>query len=344
MIQHQRWTRGWRQLLLGLMLALAGVTPAGAQTERPYHIVVLGDSIMWGVGLPEEWKFSTLVQQWLQEQLGGRPVTRRILAHSGAVIRPQDGDAEPALPGEVGRRTPTITAQVSLVPEAERENADLVLVNGGINDVGVLEVILNPGVEGGTEGVRRLARERVREPMKELLLLIGREFPRATVLLPGYYPIVSRQTPLTEVRHAIDAADPTACAQPALCNLLLPAIHDRLIRQSDAWWEEATASLEWAVAEANRVLETTRFQFVPVPFGPEHAYGTADTYLWRIGGEDPLAAMRAAACQEAGRSDIYCRWASTGHPNRKGAEVYGEALISRLQKLVPGERSDSGSQ
>jgi hypothetical protein len=108
-----------------------------------------------------------------------------------------------------------------------------------------------------------------------------------------------------------------------------------LTRQSDAWSEEVSQSLEWAVAEANRVLGTSRFHFVPVPFGPEHAYGTTDTYLWRIGGEDPLAAERAAACQAAGLSNNTCRWASTGHPNRKGAQVYGEAIISRLKQLLP---------
>ena len=37
-----------------------------AAPARPLNIVTLGDSIIWGQGLPESMKFRTIVASWLQ--------------------------------------------------------------------------------------------------------------------------------------------------------------------------------------------------------------------------------------------------------------------------------------
>jgi lysophospholipase L1-like esterase len=311
--------------------------PVRAQADAPFRLVVLGDSIMWGEGLPEADKFSTQVQNWLVRQLSPRPVTRQVRAHAGAVIRPDPGDGMAPLPGEIGSSFPSITAQVALVPPSERLATDLVLVDGGINDVGVLETIINPSLPSGAAAVRSLTRERVTTPMRDLLALLGPRFPRAQVLVTGYYPIVSPQTPLSEIFNAIRTVDPAqaAACQPAdLCTLLLASVRATLAGQSTAWGEESTTSLQSAVEQANQALGTSRFHFVPITLGPEHAYGTADSDLWRIG-EDPLVGERAALCATLAPANPDCRWAATGHPNQKGAALYRDAILAQLQPLLP---------
>ncbi|MGE5190693.1 MAG: hypothetical protein ACM3NF_11625, partial [Gemmatimonadota bacterium] len=51
----------------------------------PLEMIVLGDSILWGQGLPEEQKSSSLVQRWLAQRIA-RPVRKRVYAHSGATV------------------------------------------------------------------------------------------------------------------------------------------------------------------------------------------------------------------------------------------------------------------
>jgi len=46
--------------------------------ETSFHMAVLGDSIAWGSGLPDEAKFWMLVGCWLERRLG-RPVNPHTL-------------------------------------------------------------------------------------------------------------------------------------------------------------------------------------------------------------------------------------------------------------------------
>ena len=66
---NRRWTRVAAVFLLALLAAAS--SPARAQEEAPFRVVVLGDSIMWGQGLPEADKFTTQVREWLARQLHG---------------------------------------------------------------------------------------------------------------------------------------------------------------------------------------------------------------------------------------------------------------------------------
>lgn len=64
----------------------------GQSTRRPFRMLVLGDSVMWGQGLADEHKFSYRVREWICEQRsnGSCPdkddVQIHVEAHSGAVI------------------------------------------------------------------------------------------------------------------------------------------------------------------------------------------------------------------------------------------------------------------
>src|SRR5262249_52883224 len=124
-----------------------------AQTRaegRPFEMLVLGDSVVWGQGLNEENKFYTKVKNAIQQELpGNRKVRQLVEAHSGAVIAPKKPKSCPTAPGEVPIATPTLFSQVdaALTTYASfgvaAEEVDLVLLNGCINDVG-FPAIVNP--------------------------------------------------------------------------------------------------------------------------------------------------------------------------------------------------------
>src|SRR5213593_1258748 len=59
--------------------SIVPLSPGGP--ARPFHMVTLGDSIMWGQGLRDGDKFSTKVQRWLESQLGGRQIVPHNYSH-----------------------------------------------------------------------------------------------------------------------------------------------------------------------------------------------------------------------------------------------------------------------
>src|SRR5512143_1544595 len=100
------------------------------------RMVALGDSVVWGQGLEPGEKFSSLVQAALDID------SCTLLAHSGATIGVGVDTTEPPLDGEVPTWYPTILQQCAAFTDSP-ETVDLVIVNGGINDVEV-RTILNP--------------------------------------------------------------------------------------------------------------------------------------------------------------------------------------------------------
>jgi hypothetical protein len=224
------------QLLVGL--AESG-SPAFAQAPatRPFNIITLGDSIIWGQGLPESMKFRTLVANWLQSQYG---TTRNVViwtthAHSGAKtgwglypaetngndpdtwysLHPSSGYGPGyPYPGEVPFGYPSISFQIGMTVNDLKQRGvdpgtvDLVLLDGCINDLSA-DNILNPSlvetnllqgeVANGPNWVRTKTNELCVTHMGSLLPQVTGQFPNAIVIMTGYYPIVSGQTDLVKL-------------------------------------------------------------------------------------------------------------------------------------------------
>jgi hypothetical protein len=100
---------------------------------------------------------------------------------------------------------------------------------------------------------------------------------------------------------------------------------------------------------------TMRALFVAANFEPKHAYGTEDSYLWKLGRRPPALKLKCAddnlvtrlvvndemqedrpcMCDHAGRrTDLVCFRAGTFHPNIGGANAYFEAIKNKLGPLV----------
>jgi lysophospholipase L1-like esterase len=337
-------------------------TPVGGQ----FTMVVLGDSIMWGQGLREEAKFPTLVASWIESQLPGWRVSTHRYAHSGAVIKPdEEKDAKPATPGEVPNGYPSITALFwkaasELTPETPDRTVDLVLMDGGINDVKVNSIITtDPTIANKVAWVRKLTRERCAPRMKQLLPYVLHRFPSAKVVTTSYYPIVSDESDLTGLAKIVTLYNPTrpiVTASEPLRNALAKqsrAFHETyiaevppVVRQAKPLEMVASAvsppkpSLEMADRAVVIDPAARRTAFALVPFKPENSYGAPESWLWKLGQEDHVATTRRQQCAAIGSPNPKCYLAAMGHPNVKGAKAYADAIIGELQAFLPQWKAD----
>src|SRR5262245_15941504 len=103
------------------------------------RIDTLGDSSPRGPAPMDAQKYATLLARALRSPATTVSIER--VAHSGAVIGDQDSGGLTA-PGEVPVPSPTIIEQCADFAK-DPGSVNIVLLNGGINDVGVAR-ILNP--------------------------------------------------------------------------------------------------------------------------------------------------------------------------------------------------------
>lgn len=337
---------GFRVIGLALILVLSTVhriavsasqpfnpVPPIADAGRPFRMLVLGDSVMWGQGLKTEHKFSYQVRDWICAQRNNGTCAKPddvdiyVEAHSGAVIAQPRTDNEKKeeqrfirtgtpvkYPGEVNHGYPTIWGQVDLarrhyeqlsIPVTE---VDLILVNGGINDLPATRILV-PGWGGSLEG---LTRKYCEEEMKSLLDKLADTFPNARIIVPGYFPLVSVNTPQSIVLETVGyllqhkkensklmGAIEQAAANPELAasqsaGPILQWLADRSVK----WTAASNTRLAAAVSAFNNTHSNlpvmpvngaeplpeaaTRALFVAIPFKAEHAYAANQSFLWKL--------------------------------------------------------------
>jgi lysophospholipase L1-like esterase len=289
--------------------------------ERSLEMAVLGDSVLWGSGLEEEQKLWSLVRRWLEEN--GESVRVRVLAHALAVVeRDAVKDAAPPVWGEVRYRYPSITYQALEDPRLgdDPEAIGLVLVNGGINDLGPLNLV-NPW--RSPRWVREQAAEHCGRKMRHLLLGLLTRLPEAQVVVTGYFPIVSAQTWFVRA-------------------LPFRSLRRRLVDLSKTWAEASEAWLRWAVDQANLHGSGSRVLYAGVRFGPEHCYGAPDAYVWSLWealtDRTPVGKRRRCECRRRKPWDLICPIDRAFHPNDKGAQAYAEAVIDALAGVPSAAR------
>ena len=345
--------------------------------QRSFKMLVLGDSVVWGQGLQEEAKFYSMVEKGLERQLG-REVDKLNLSHSGASILPKSKPC-PALPGEVPIGTPTIYTQANTAltiyaaAGVNREEVDLVLLNGGINDVG-FPVIVNPFTK--EKKIAEQSKKYCFREMVKLLCTLRESFPNAHLIVTGYFPIISKSTnhllvaDLIKAFLGISKGDEIlrSAAKRQKEQLKRAAIlHDenlmrsnwlidKLALLSDLWKTTSDADLQAAVDAANAATnckQTTgpasKAIFVKVNFSPDECYAASKTNLWQITGssgsvghlitDDQMFKERGNICRLVksdlnSRARLICPVAGTGHPNSHGAIKYADAILQKLTTLT----------
>jgi lysophospholipase L1-like esterase len=337
---------------------------------RPINLLVIGDSILWGQGLKDEHKAWHQVKGWL-EQTTGRKVNERIEAHSGAVIGTAEDPprTETAVGGEVNRAVPTVHEQLddAVRSYADPAQVDLVLVDGCINDIDARRLL---NAANTPAGIRELAQAKCGAPVEALLERVASSFPNAQVILTGYYPIISEKTSndlfmrgLSRRLYTPESGEPHRSDKE---------LRQRLIGISKEWYQSSNEKLATAANTVDAKLSVAgsrrRVLFAGVSFSPEYGFGAYDSRLWgfdasflrkmlvifafgkvSIRTNDEARSLRSTSCKEAFKGPagetkdekrarewriMLCNLAAIGHPNRKGAAMYTEAIGRQLKSLL----------
>ncbi len=325
---------------VSLKVVLADGTPSNelALVLDTFRMVVLGDSVQWGQGLAEHQKFHSLVQAALAARMGNIGVHKTVLAHSGAIVGAGgtflDTRTLPPIDGEVPTFYPTIMQQCDAFQDSP-ETVNLVLVDGGINDVSVLS-LLNPFFR--PTALRTRINTYCYEHMKLLLEKItdDNKFASATVVVTGYFPIVTEDTDIRLLEAKLIAFG-VELAVPA-DGWAMSRLKANLVNLSRIFVEESRAKLRAAVDETNAALEGgPRIYFADPGFSRQNAVLASDPWLWGINPDhspqdDLVAGSRRVACNLNRARTVFevCEAASIGHPNPRGAQEYAEAIIAAI--------------
>ncbi|HEY6229682.1 MAG TPA: SGNH/GDSL hydrolase family protein [Pyrinomonadaceae bacterium] len=272
-------------VILSASVALAQCQTTAAVSPRdPFHMLVLGDSVMWGQGLREEEKFSSRLKCWLEEKLN-REVSVHVEAHSGAVIAAVANEPTEFVTndGEVNRSAPTINVQLDHAIQFYRNlhaSPSLILMNGCINDVGVKNLL---SASTSLEWIRAQTARSCGEDMQLLLRRVTTSFPGSQILVTSYYPIVSPQTDDNAFLRLL--VKKLNNQRPEARRMTDKEMRQHLIAISDEWYKTSTASLLDAIAKTNAAQAEASFPrvaFVEIQFGAEHVFAAPDTLLWNF--------------------------------------------------------------
>jgi len=304
-----------------------------------YVIAVFGDSIQWGQGLREDLKFHSLVENHVKTAKGDIGICKTVLAHSGAIIGVGDYTQLSPVDGEVPTSYPTILQQIDAYPHAPAL-LDLVLLDGGINDISVEEIV-SPIA---TSNLINLAQQHCYNNMKVLLTKAAQQFPNARIIVTGYYPIVTDDSDLSALILLLAGLGMligglVGAIVGGLVSVTQKAV---MVSRSNTFATEANNKLQDAVNDVNATLTGgARIFFAKPNFGSRNAIFAPNTWLWgidtdlspeddeQIGG---VAPTRNQACENVEDSDpsrtvmVICKNASMGHPNVAGANEYARAI------------------
>jgi hypothetical protein len=203
-------------------------------------------------------------------------------AHSGAVISGA-ASAKPlfiSINGEVNMTSPTINDQLDHAVQFYQQSQTspaLILMNGCINDVGVKNLL---AASTPLEDLREKARLNCGEKMQRLLERVREGFPKAQVIVTGYYPIVSPQTADNAFLRLL--VKKLNNQRPEARKMSDKEMRARLIAISDEWYKASTASLLEAVTKTNSAAnaDSPKVLFAEIQFGPEHVFAAPQTLLW----------------------------------------------------------------
>jgi lysophospholipase L1-like esterase len=302
--------------------------------QTRFQALFLGDSIVWGQGLREEDKFSTWVVQWINQWHPHRRAYKIVKAHSGAIVG--DGGTEEDDPNwhpEMPCPQPSIHRQCASYSDTDPSDVDLVVINGGINDVGVRS-IFNPNTS--KEDLRSHMRYAFLTLFPDLLASVARKFanPATKILVLGYYPILSDSSSLSGIApmaslYGVNSGNFIGWNpwRKVIDNAAL------FYNYSDELFEKAIAKASGADAHRNRIILVKPF------FRPQNAAFAAEPWVFGIRlpqliPEDDMAEERQTAClvqPDLGKREFALR-ASIGHPNRWGARAYFNAIYPVLQR------------
>jgi lysophospholipase L1-like esterase len=349
--------------------------PLNRQSKAPIKMLVLGDSIIWGQGLKKEHKSWYYVKVWLEKTTGQAVVEKIEAHSGALIERSSMTERLTAEDAEVDVALPTLNEELdnalrfyadgSKIDGANVDGAkiDIVLVSGCANDVGT-QNLLNATA---TEQIDDWTLVKCGAPMERLLRRITTAFPAASVIVTGYYPFFSERTRNDFVLKGL--VKRFFKIIPGAPKLSSKEILARLTANSNQWYRASNKALSEAVRNVNSALGGERVRFARIEFSPEHSFAGPQSRLWQFNRSpfrmmlvllsfgkillptnDEVRKQRSASCREVFKQQpnetatqktarekrrALCRYAALGHPNRKGAVMYADAIIKLLETNAP---------
>lgn len=350
-----------------LVAGRSGLTIFGAEQEKPFEFLVIGDSLIWGQGLEEKDKFYTLIHEWLKTTAFGRPraVNMKVKAHSGATLKLHAEETEKFkkaghdethyYPPEVNVSSPSSWKQIEVAADEYRaagiNGADLIMISGGITDI-TTSGVYNP--KGNDDELRTWIKKYCQDDMFDVLDLAATKNPDAKLVVIGYFPAISPKSDKKKIFNAwLEVLDfPRAFKWTVNNSLVRPFYFDkpnkRGIERSRIWIEESTRHLKLAVDRINQKYGAGRAVFIESPLTEEHSAEAPNTMLFRMGKggvvKDPMAQSRIKDCRKAlpelkAATGIdypvrLCEVASIGHPDPSGSRAYADAIKKILGPIL----------
>ena len=281
----------------------------------------------------------------------------------------QEGSAGDKLGGEIPRTYPTVWRQLDLaletlrtgrdargipksavLPPANPEEVELVLMDGGANDVGFLDVVLDP--KRTPDQVRDRVTSIIRPGIQAYLPAVLKAFPNATVVVTGYYRGLSEASIHAQVAALIEVAAKWGLANNGVFRIPQDKTASEVraaIARMAAFDDASNAVYRDVVTQ----LGQGRTLFASPEFAPENAYGAPQRFVFQLTDSDPAERIRNPECDKllgewaygtfvTGQTStndtpwhLFCLDASTFHPNIAGARRYADKIIAVLQQQRP---------
>ena len=319
-----------------------------------YRILVFGDSVMWGGGLPEPLKYYSLAADYVSTRMEKIGVYPTIKAHHGAKIGRGDNTTKDELPGEMSTRFPTILQQVnSLSPIPDALDIDLIIINGGANDLPITDVMLlsKPSqLEAEKASLTTRTRQYCFDDMIFMLQKVVSQFPKAKVIVTGYFHIFSEESHSDFVQKALLALIDGLNFTDSIAET-----QHKIIELCKVWVVESNKNLSQAVTQINSsIASEPRVFFVDPQTTPSNAAHAPQSFLWEPdtwgGPTDPMWKNGRQAQRDIyadrlksekatlGSGFFMTRGNSSYHPNPAGAQRYFQRMKPILELATTSKR------
>jgi hypothetical protein len=324
-------------------------------------VVALGTSLTWGDGVKQPDTFRYKVADWITQQTG-RPVQLTTFAHSAAILAdPPPGVAVGPNPaptiGDINSAVPSVDDQIACATDQySLASASLVILDGCINEVNAY-LIVAPWES--TSELRANTRKYCGGVMQTTLGKIKASFPNATVIVVGYYPLVSSKSSVFgfsssrrlrshlektyRVTHPNFAVPRTSLSRAKQDNIM--------VDNSEVFYQESKQGLKGAV-DATNGNGPPRFLFAGLAekpgtttIDPDFAYGAPHThewllpfrFLWWVFNPDDKYRYRYPLCERyvpAALERLECEMNAGFHPNRIGSDAYAQGIESAIPAVT----------
>lgn len=200
--------------------------------------------------------------------------------------------------------------------------------------------------------------------MENLLRRLAKSFSSADMIVTGYYPLFSEQTRNDFVLKGL-ARRFFRTQRDGDVKFNSKEVFERLKLNSKQWYDTSNAQIAKAVRKVNDEIGQERITFIQIEFPASYSFAAPQTRLWGFNrspfrvaplfmsfgkillpSNDAVRKQRSASCdalykqpqnetskekQDRKALLLFCRYASLGHPNKKGALLYSDSITNTLR-------------